>query len=85
VRRAAKTDSNQAAVVQALRKAGASVYYIKEPVDLLVGYRNRSFLLEVKAVGGKLTESQKTFFRDYAGEAYIVHGVTDALAALQAR
>jgi len=48
MRRAARVDANQAWIVEALEKVGARVYWIKEPVDLLVGFRGETILLEVK-------------------------------------
>ena len=48
MRHAARIDANQAAIVAALRAQGASVYLIKLPVDLLVGYGGKTALVEVK-------------------------------------
>lgn len=47
-RYASKADANQQAVVQALTDGGASVHYLKVPVDLLVGYAGKTVLAEVK-------------------------------------
>jgi hypothetical protein len=48
MRHAARIDANQTAIVAALRAQGASVYLIKLPVDLLVGYGGKTALVEVK-------------------------------------
>jgi hypothetical protein len=48
MRHAARIDANQAAIVAAMRAQGASVYLIKLPVDLLVGYGGKTALVEVK-------------------------------------
>lgn len=52
VRRRAKVDKNQADIVDALRRAGASVISLAACgggiPDLLVGHRNRTALIEVK-------------------------------------
>lgn len=52
MRRAAKVDSNQPAIVAALREAGAQVQSLVRVgdgcPDLLVTYRRQCFLLEVK-------------------------------------
>ena len=48
MRHAARVDANQAEIVAALRDAGASVYLIQLPVDLLVGYGGKTALVEVK-------------------------------------
>ena len=64
--------------VKALRSSivelaiGCDVTRLHEPADLLVGYRGRSVVLEVKMLGGTLTEDQKKFFQSYRGEAYVV-------------
>jgi len=59
-RRAAKVDVNQPAIVAALRKIGAVVFLIGRPFDLLVCYRGRLTLMEVKnpAGGNKVSKSQ---------------------------
>lgn len=85
MRRAAKSDKSQRSIVSALRGIGAHVTYIKEPVDLLVGFKRRTLVLEVKEPGGYLTQRQRDFFASFRGEAYIVHGVEDALAAVMGK
>jgi hypothetical protein len=68
IRRAARIDANQTAVVSALRAAGAYVYIIGLPVDLLVGYKGHSFLVEVKNGPRKrLTALQEDFFNNWSG------------------
>ena len=84
MRRAARIDGNQGEIVAALRQIGCSVYYIKEPVDLLVGYRGRTVVLEVKnGPDWRLKPSQAKFFGgEFRGEAYIVQSVDEALKAV---
>lgn len=48
MRHAARVDANQAEVVAYLRAQGASVYLVKLPVDLLVGFNGKTALVEVK-------------------------------------
>ena len=68
MRYAARVDENQAAIVQALRDAGAYVWIIGLPVDLLVGYKDRTLLMEVKTTSKKrLTGLQADFFEKWAG------------------
>jgi len=68
MRYAARVDANQAAIVQALRDAGAYVWVLGLPVDLLVGYKNHTFLVEVKTTSQKrLTELQRGFFEKWIG------------------
>jgi hypothetical protein len=62
-------DSNQKAIVDALRKAGAYVWIIGLPVDLLVGYRNRTILVEIKSSSkSRLTSLQQDFFENWCGD-----------------
>jgi hypothetical protein len=68
MRYAARTDENQAAIVKALRNAGAYVWIIGLPVDLLVGYGNHSFLVEIKRDSkAPLTPLQADFFESWCG------------------
>jgi hypothetical protein len=68
MRYAARTDANQTEIVAALRKAGAYVWVIGLPVDLLVGYKDRTFLVEVKTTSKKrLTSLQADFFNNWTG------------------
>jgi len=78
-----RSDSNQAEIVQALRDVGATVDIIGEPVDLLVGFRGRNFLLEVKPdEKAKLRPSQQEFFAAWRGEVKRVNSRAEALEAI---
>ena len=68
MRYAARVDANQAQIVSALRAAGAYVWIIGLPVDLLVGYNNHTYLVEFK-IGHKkrLTKLQQDFFENWSG------------------
>ena len=68
MRHAKRTDANQEAIVKALRDAGAYVWIISLPVDLLVGYKGHSFLVEIKTDARKrLTALQADFFENWSG------------------
>lgn len=68
MRHAARVDANQQAIVAALRAAGAYVWIIGLPVDLLVGYQQHTFLMEIKTTSKKrLTGLQADFFEKWAG------------------
>lgn len=68
MRYAARVDANQEAIVKALRDAGAYVWIIGLPVDLLVGYKNRTYLVEIKDGKKKsLTKLQQDFFEKWCG------------------
>jgi len=87
VRRAAKIDANQRQIVAALRAVGASVRSLaaigEGCPDLLVGYRSRNYLLEVKRdAKAKLTPEQELFFQSWRGPVYRVNSVDEALAVI---
>ena len=68
MRYAAKVDKNQKEIVSALRLVGAYVWFIGLPVDLLVGYKGHTFLVEVKNGPRKrLTALQEDFFANWSG------------------
>ena len=88
MRRAARVDATQAAVVEALRAAGAYVWIIGLPVDLLIGYAGTTALIECKSLTGKrnpkpagYTQLQKDFMLKWTGGT--VATVTDAEGALR--
>jgi hypothetical protein len=68
MRRAARVDANQEQIVSALRAAGAYVWIIGLPVDLLVGYKGHTFLVEIKTNSKKrFTKLQTDFFENWSG------------------
>ena len=68
MRYAARVDANQDQIVSALRSAGAYVWIIGLPVDLLVGYKNHTFLVEIKTdKKKKFTKLQTDFFENWSG------------------
>lgn len=90
MRRAAKVDSNQAAIVGALRACGAQVLSLaaigKGCPDLLILHRGRYQLLEVKdgalvPSARRLTPAQEEFHRDWL--VTTVETVESAIAALR--
>jgi hypothetical protein len=84
MRRAAKVDANQEAIVEALRRAGIQVEILGKPVDLLCNVRGRNELVEVKNRDGKdqLTKEQVEFIARWPGPVHIVHDADEAFRAL---
>ena len=90
-RRAAAVDANQSEIVDALRKAGASVTPTHRAgegfPDLAVGFRGVTYLVEVKD-GAKppsargLTEPQVRWHGAWRGHKAIAYTVADALAVI---
>jgi hypothetical protein len=94
MRQAAKTDANQIAIVNALRKAGASVQSLapvgKGCPDLLVGYLGINYLMEVKdgnkvPSAQKLTIDQEHWHSVWTGAVHIVKSENEALKILKAK
>lgn len=91
--RAARTDDNQAAIVKALRTAGATVQSLARIgggcPDLLVGRRGKTLLLELKdgakpPSARKLTGDQVVWHRDWrGGPVEVVTSVAEAIAAIE--
>ena len=92
MRTAAKVDTNQADIVKALRKAGATVQPLHTVgagcPDLLVGVQGSNKLLEVKdgdkaPSARKLTPDQVEWHAEWNGEpVYIVCSPEQALEAV---
>lgn len=82
MRYAARVDANQQAIVKALRDAGAFVWIIGLPVDLLVGFAGQTYLVEVKDGSKKhLTKLQQDFFASWCGGG--LHRIESPEAALR--
>ena len=88
MRRAAKIDSNQNEIVEALRRCGASVLItsqLKNCFDILVGYNGINYIVEIK--DGNKPPSQRRLtkgeiqFRDNwkGGKYYVIESIEDAL------
>ncbi len=88
MRRAAKVDDNQKDIINALRAIGCTVQPLHAVgqgcPDLLVGFRSRNFLLEVKD-GAKycsqqaLTKPQIDWHSSWEGQVAIVNSVASAI------
>lgn len=89
MRYAARTDANSDQIVSALRAAGAYVYHIKLPVDILVGYAGRTALVEIKdpkSQYGKrgMNANQRKFQEEWTGGTLaMVDSVEAALRLLK--
>jgi Holliday junction resolvase len=92
MRKAAKIDDNQKAIVNVLRQIGASVQSLaatgKGCPDLLVGYHGINYLMEVKdgdkvPSKQKLTIDQEDWHSLWRGTVHIVKSVDEALKILQ--
>ncbi|WP_116328100.1 hypothetical protein [Cupriavidus phytorum] len=91
MRRAAKVDANQAEIVEALRKIGATVQPLHAVgqgcPDLLVGWRGMNTILELKdgrkpPSARKLTEDQEKWHANWRGQVAVVETVEQAIEAI---
>ena len=88
MRRDARADEHQPEIVEALRAAGATVQHLhmvgRGCPDIVVGYQNFNYLLEIKSADGKLTFSEGEWHLDWQGQVAIVRTIDEALDAIGA-
>lgn len=86
-----KVDRNHGEIVLALRQAGATVQSLADVghgcPDLLVGFRGRNRLMEVKdgllcPSRQRLSEDEQEWQARWEGECHVVHSVEEALEML---
>ena len=91
MRRIARTDGNQPAIVKHLRAMGASVAITAQAgagfPDLVVGYKGVNYLMEVKDPAKpkgdqKLTPAQVKFHGEWVGQISVVKTIDDATNVL---
>jgi len=82
MRRVAKVDRNQPEVVDGFRARGARVLHLHQVgsgcPDLLVAYRGRFGLVEVKRPGESLNAVQCVFHAEWGGQYPVFVARTDA-------
>lgn len=88
MRRAAKVDANQDAIVSALRAAGASVQSLasigKGCPDLLVARAGGMWLMELKQGRGKVNELQSKWHIEWCAPVFVVREPDEALRVIGA-
>jgi len=86
MRWAAKTDNNQAEIIQALRDVYCSVLPMHRlgqgAPDIAVGRNGIVYFLEIKSDKGKLTEDEQKFMDEWRGHYAIVRTPEEALRAI---
>lgn len=86
MRRASRIDQNHAEIVKALRAVGCSVLSLaaigRGAPDLLLGYKGKNVLVEVKRPKGKLNDQQQAFRAAWRGDLCVVRSVDEALLVL---
>lgn len=86
LRRNSKVDANQKTFVVALRKIGASVAITSHIgngfPDLVVGYKDRNYMIEVKTARGRLTDEQLVFASRWRGQYVVCRDLEDLALVL---
>lgn len=88
MRFAAKSDANQPAIVEALRKMGFSVVSLHRHgagvPDLAIAKANRMAFCEVKMPGEELNGLQEAFVREWNSSIYVLSSVEDVAVLCEA-
>jgi hypothetical protein len=88
-RYAARIDSNQAEIMDALRKCGVwckDMHWCGRGVlDILAWDSGGAFWVECKTGNEKLTEAEQRFVDSYPGEWYIARSVEDVVELVNRR
>jgi hypothetical protein len=85
-------DGNEKSIVDALQQIGATVFRMDKPCDLLIGYRGKNYLIEVKLPLGprggtahsQLNEWQREFDDTWNGQFNVVRSAEEAIELLTA-
>lgn len=93
MRKRGKIDANQPVIVRDLRKVGASVCSLSDMgngcPDLIVGFRGKNYLIEVKdgdrkPSERKLTDDERAWHGGWVGQVAVVENTREALAVIGA-
>jgi len=91
MRRDAKVDANQPAIVAALRDTGATVQHLhfvgRGCPDVCVGIDGVNYLFEIKVPGhykaeDKLTDAERKWHEEWKGQVAIIQTADDALEVM---
>lgn len=75
-----KRDSNESDIFATLRSHGFSVHALDTPADALVGFKGRTYLVEVKVGNAKFTKTQVDFQSTWNGDYIVLRSVDEAEA-----
>jgi len=85
---AKRTDHNQAEIVRALRAIGCTVQDLsqlgKGTPDLLCGFRNQNYLIEVKSGdrAPRLTHCEEKWIHQWRGQVAVITTIEDAIEVI---
>ena len=73
-----RRDANEKEIVNYFNRIGFSVARLNTPLDLLIGYKKRNYLVEVKMPGKKLNANQVEFTEGWKGQFIVISSIEDA-------
>ncbi len=73
-----RRDANEKEIVEYFQKRGFSVERLNTPLDLLIGYKKRNYLVEVKMPNKNLNKNQQEFTDSWKGQFIIIRSVEQA-------
>lgn len=82
------TDANQKEIVRLLNEIpGVKAVVIGDPVDLLIGYKARNYMFEIKDGGKKdyehrYTKKQRDFLKTWPGQVRVAKSFDEILQVL---
>lgn len=74
----AKRDENEKEIVKFFQIQGISVARLDTPLDLLLGYNKRNYLVEIKMPGKGLNKNQKEFTKEWRGQWIMIDSIDQA-------
>jgi hypothetical protein len=87
MRKHGKIDANHTEIVRALRDMGAFVQSLADVgngcPDLLVSFRGKWFVFEVKSPGGKLTPDEAKWHNEARASVFVVYSAGEAIRVLE--
>lgn len=73
-----RRDANEAEIIDVFKSKGISVERLNTPLDLLLGYNKRTYLVEVKIPKNRLNKKQSKFVEGWGGQYFICCNVDQA-------
>jgi len=87
MRRHGRIDTTQTEIVRALRGIGAFVQSLADVgngcPDLLVSFRGKWFVFEVKSPSGKLTPDEVRWHNEARASVLVIYGTDEAIGILE--
>jgi len=73
-----RRDANEPEIVNYFKSKGFSVERLNTPLDLLIGYKKKNYLVEVKMPTKTMNKNQVKFASDWKGQFIVIDSVEQA-------